>query len=44
MVPRRMTAELLAQNLVAHWMQAAGVAGAAWLAVSVRGFASPASC
>ena len=29
-----MTAELLAQNVVAHWIQAAGVAGAAWLAVS----------
>ena len=28
-----MTAELLAQNVVAHWLQAAGVAGAAWLGV-----------
>ena len=41
MVPRRMTAELLAQNLVAHWMQAAGVAGAAWLAVSVLRLREP---
>ena len=36
-----MTAELLAQNVVAHWMQAAGVAGAAWLAVSVLRLREP---
>ena len=30
-----MTAELLAQNIAAHWAQAAGVAGAAWLAAAV---------
>ena len=36
-----MTAELLAQNVVAHWMQAAGVAGAAWLGVSVLRLREP---
>jgi len=36
-----MTAELLAHNVVAHWMQAAGVAGAAWLAVSVLRLREP---
>ena len=36
-----MTAELLAQNVVAHWMQAAGVAGGAWLGVSVLRLREP---
>ncbi len=36
-----MTAEFLAHNVVAHWMQAAGVAGAAWLAVSVLRLREP---
>ena len=36
-----MSAELLAQNVVAHWMQAAGVAGAAWLGVSVLRLREP---
>ncbi len=36
-----MTAELLVQNVVAHWMQAAGVAGAAWLGVSVLRLREP---
>ena len=36
-----MTADLLAQNVVAHWMQAAGVAGAAWLGVSVLRLREP---
>ena len=36
-----MTAELLAQNVVAHWMQAAGVAGAAWLGVAVLRLREP---
>ena len=36
-----MTAELLAQNVVAHWMQAACVAGAAWLGVSVLRLREP---
>ena len=36
-----MTAELLAQNVVAHWMQAAGVAGVAWLGVSVLRLREP---
>ena len=40
-----MTAELLAQNVVAHWMQAAGVAGKPLGSGSRScGFASPASC
>ena len=30
-----MTTELLAHNVAAHWMQAAGVAGAAWLGVTI---------
>ena len=30
-----MTAELLAHNVAAHWIQAGGVAGAAWLGVTV---------
>ena len=36
-----MTAELLAQNIVAHWMQAAGVAGVAWLGLSVLRLREP---
>ncbi len=36
-----MTPELLAQNVVAHWMQAAGVAGAAWLGVSLLRLREP---
>ena len=36
-----MTAELLAQNVFAHWLQAAGVAGAAWLGVSVLRLREP---
>ena len=36
-----MTAELLAQNVVAHWLQAAGVAGAAWLGVAVLRLREP---
>ena len=36
-----MTAELLAQNVVAHWLQAAGVAGAARLGVSVLRLREP---
>ncbi len=36
-----MTAELLAQNIVAHWMQAAGVAGVAWLGFSVLRLREP---
>ena len=33
--------ELLAQNVVAHWMQAGGVAGAAWLGLSVLRLREP---
>ncbi|MCY4507831.1 MAG: M56 family metallopeptidase, partial [Acidobacteria bacterium] len=36
-----MTAELLAQNVAAHWMQAAGVAAAAWLAISLLRLREP---
>ena len=36
-----MTAELLAQNVVAHWMQAAGVAGAAGFGVCVLRLREP---
>ena len=30
-----MTAELLAHNVVAHWLQAGALAGVAWLGVTV---------
>ena len=33
--------ELLAQNVAAHWAQAAGVAGAAWLAAAVLRLREP---
>ena len=36
-----MTAELLAHNVAAHWAQAAGVAGAAWLAAAVLRLRAP---
>ena len=36
-----MTAELLARNVAAHWMQAAGVAGAAWLGIVVLRLREP---